>query len=267
MYFIVLIIFLLGLSLGSYANSLIWRLASDVSLKGRSQCPKCRKKISFFDNIPLFSFLVLKGRCRKCKKKISWQYPLLEFFMGLFFILVFLNIFDFKIIDFDLMWRALQEGMVWVLLRDLLAIFLLLLIFVFDWRYYLIPVNLLIIFAPIFWILNMLIGAIWWWSLISAIVVIVFFLSQYIITKKKGLGEGDIWLGGALAFLFPIYQELIIAILLAYFIGSLIGILFIILRKKQWQSKMPLGTFLVTGSIISLFFAESIWQYYWNFFL
>ncbi len=267
MYFIVLMIFLLGLSLGSYANSLIWRLASDVSFKGRSQCPKCRKKIVFFDNIPLFSFLILKGRCRNCKKKISWQYPIIELAMGIFFVLAFLNIFNFQILDLDLMWQVLQEGMIWILLRDLLAIFLLLIIFVFDWRYYLIPVNLLIIFVPFFWLFNILAGITWWWPLLSAVVVIAFFLAQYIITKKKGLGEGDIWLGGALAFLFPVYQELIIAILLAYFIGSVVGILFIILKKKKWQSKMPLGTFLVIGSIISLFFAKSIWQAYWNFFL
>ncbi len=267
MYFIALIIFLFGLSLGSYANSLIWRLASDISLKGRSQCPKCRQKISFFDNIPLFSFLLLKGRCRDCKQKISWQYPLLELAMGIFFVLVFLNIFNWQILDLDLMWQALQGGLIWVLLKDLFAIFLLLIIFVFDWRYYLIPVNLLIIFTPFFWFFNILSGITWWWPLISAVIVVAFFLSQYIITKRKGLGEGDIWLGGALAFLFPVYQELIIAILLAYFIGSIIGVLFIALKKKEWQSKMPLGTFLVIGSIISLFFADIIWQAYWNFFL
>lgn len=267
MYFIILIIFLLGLSLGSFANSLIWRLANDLSFKGRSVCPKCKKTINFFDNIPLFSFLVLRGRCRNCQKKISWQYPLLELAMGVFFVLAFLNVFDFQIIDLDLMWLDLKSGLIWLLLRDLLAIFLLLIIFVFDWRYYLIPVNLLIIFTPFFYLFNLLLGVTWWWSIISAIAVIAFFLFQYLITKGKGIGEGDIWLGGALAFLLPIYQELIIAILLAYFIGSLVGIFFIVLRKKKWQSKMPLGTFLVIGSIISLFFADFIWQAYWNFFL
>jgi leader peptidase (prepilin peptidase) / N-methyltransferase len=267
MYFIALIIFLLGLSLGSFANSLIWRLANDLSFKGRSQCPKCHQKIRFFDNIPIFSFLILKGRCRNCKQKISWQYPLLELMMGIFFVLVFLNIFDFQILDLNLMWQVLKDGMIWALLRDLLAIFILLIIFVFDWRFYLIPVNLLIIFVPFFWLFNILLGITWWWPLLAAVIVVAFFLFQFLITKGKGLGEGDIWLGGTLAFLFPVYQQLIITILLAYFLGSIIGILFIVFKKKQWQSKMPLGVFLVIASIISLFFAEFIWQYYWGFFI
>lgn len=267
MYFIALILFLLGLSLGSFANSLIWRLANNISFKGRSQCPKCRKRIIFFDNIPLFSFLILKGRCRNCKEKISWQYPLLELAMGIFFVLIFLNIFNWQILDLGIMWQTLQDGLIWDLLKNLSVIFLLLIIFVFDWRFYLIPINLLIIFVPFFWFFNILSGITWWWPLLLAVIVVAFFLFQFIVTKGKGLGEGDIWLGGALAFIFPIYQNLIIAILLAYFIGSIVGILFIILKKKQWQSKMPLGTFLVIGSIISLFFAEAIWQYYWNLFL
>lgn len=267
MYIIAIIVFILGLILGSYVNSLIWRLANDISFKGRSQCPYCRQKIYFYDNIPLLSFVFLKGRCRNCKQKISWQYPIVELSLGLLFVLVFLNIFDFSILSLEDMWAQLKAGDFWLLLRNWLAVFLLTIIFVFDWRYLLIPVNLLIIFSPIFWLLNFLNGVTWWWPLLAAILVAAFFLFQFLITKGKGLGEGDIYLGATLGFLFPLHQELIVAILLSYFIGSIVGILFIIFKKKKWQTKMPLGTFLVIGSILSMFFGKIIWQSYWNFFL
>jgi prepilin signal peptidase PulO-like enzyme (type II secretory pathway) len=267
MYFIAFIIFLLGLSLGSFANSLIWRLANDISFKGFSQCPKCRQKLYFYDNIPLFSFLFLKGRCRFCSKNISWQYPLVEFIMGFLFLLIFLNAFEFQIVNLVDMWETLRSGLIWGLARDLLAVFLLTIIFIFDFKYLLIPVNLLLIFAPLFWLFNILDGTVWWWPLLAALGVGIFFLFQFLITKGKGLGEGDIWLGTTLGFLFPIYQELIVVILLSYFIGSLVGIFFIIFKKKNWQTKMPLGTFLVIASIFVIFFGENIWQIYWKFFL
>lgn len=267
MYFIVFIVFILGLSLGSYANSLIWRLANDVSFKGFSQCPKCRQRLFFYDNIPLFSFLFLRGRCRFCKKKISWQYPIVEFSMAILFLLVFLNIFEFQILALEEMWSALQSGIIWTLLRDLLAVFLLTIIFVFDFKYLLIPVNLLLIFTPLFWILNVLVGITWWWPVLAALGAAAFFLIQFLITRGKGLGEGDIWFGATLGFLFPIYQELIVVILISYFIGSLIGVFFIIFKKKNWQTKLPLGTFLVIGSILTIFFGDIIWQSYWKFFL
>lgn len=267
MYLILILVFLLGLVLGSFANSLIWRLANDISFKGRSKCPNCRQKIKYFDNIPLISFIILKAKCRYCKQKISWQYPLVEFSVALLFLLVFLKISDFQIVSLGEYWSILSSGAIWQLLRDLLAVFLLTIIFVFDWRYLLIPVNLLLIFTPFFWLFNILLGISWWLPLLSAAIVTCFFLFQFLITKGKGLGEGDIWLGASLGFLFPLYHQLIVAILLAYFIGSIIGIVFIIFKKKKWQAKLPLGTFLVIASIISMFFADNIWQYYWNFWL
>ncbi len=267
MYFIAFIVFILGLSLGSFANSFIWRLANDVSFKGFSQCPKCRQKLFFYDNIPLFSFLFLKGRCRFCEKKISWQYPLVELTMGLLFLLVFLNVFNFQILNLVEMWEILQSGAIWLLLRDFLAVFLLIIVFVFDFKYLLIPVNLLIILAPLFWLLNVLIGVNWWWPILAALGATLFFLIQFLITKGKGLGEGDIWLGATLGFLFPIYKELVVVILLSYFIGSLVGIFSIIFKKKNWQTKLPLGTFLVIASILTMFFGETIWQSYWKIFL
>ena len=93
-------IFFLGLIFGSFLNCLIWRLYKGETVLGRSYCPKCKKEIKWFDNIPVVSFFVLKKKCRFCNKKISWQYPLVEIITGLLFFLAFYFNFinDFSII-------------------------------------------------------------------------------------------------------------------------------------------------------------------------
>ena len=85
----ILLVFLLGLVIGSFLNCVIYRIEKEESILGRSYCPKCGRVLSFFDLFPLFSWLFLKGRCRYCKEKISWQYPLVEFFTGFWFALIF----------------------------------------------------------------------------------------------------------------------------------------------------------------------------------
>ena len=85
-------IFLIGLCFGSFANVCIYRLPkSKQTLAGRSYCPKCKKKIKWFDNIPVLSYFLLNGKCRSCKKKISPQYLIVELIMGFGFLLIFLN--------------------------------------------------------------------------------------------------------------------------------------------------------------------------------
>ena len=92
-FFIFLVfIFLIGLCFGSFANVCIYRLPkSKQTLSGRSYCPKCKKKIKWFDNIPVLSYFLLNGKCRSCKKKISSQYFIVELITGLGFLLIFLN--------------------------------------------------------------------------------------------------------------------------------------------------------------------------------
>src|SRR3989338_11686015 len=81
------IVFLFGLVVGSFLNSVIYRLGKGESaLKGRSYCPQCKHPLSWQDLIPLLSFVLLKGKCRYCKAHISWQYPLVELATGILFV-------------------------------------------------------------------------------------------------------------------------------------------------------------------------------------
>ena len=97
--FFTIIFFALGLIIGSFLNVVIYRINTSKSLGGRSACMSCRNQLCWFELIPFFSFLGLKGRCRNCKTKISLQYPLVEFLTGMLFVFIFLKFQSLLLID------------------------------------------------------------------------------------------------------------------------------------------------------------------------
>lgn len=246
------VIFLVfGMLIGSFINCLAWRLYQEETILGRSYCPKCLNKIKWYDNIPLISFLILKGKCRSCAKSISWQYPLVELITGLLFGTSFL-IFGSEPI---------------ILLKSLVVISILVLVFIFDFRWYLIPVSVLVwgglIIIALGVVSNLFILGYYLFSVIVTIsLAVVFFGAQYLITKGKGLGEGDIWLGAFLGAAFSNVLDLTVAVLGAYFIGALVAISLVLSGNKKWGSKLPLGVFLSLGGLISLFWGQEIASWY-----
>ncbi len=244
--------FIFGLLIGSFINCLAWRLYKEETILGRSYCPKCLKQLHWFDNIPLLSFLLLKGKCRNCSQNISWQYPLVELITGLLFAFSFVSFYDLS----------------WLLfLKVALAIVVLVLVFIFDFRWFLIPVNFLIWSTVAVLIIGYFsysygLGSYIVAAFISIIASMLFFAVQYWITKGKGIGEGDIWLGMFLGAFFVNLSDLIVAILSAYFIGSIVGLVLVALKKKKISSKLPLGVFLVIGAIITIFFGQDIISWY-----
>src|SRR3972149_8377337 len=86
-----ILIFILGLIVGSFISALTFRLPRNISvLKGRSFCDYCKKMINWYDNIPLFSYLILRGKCRSCRKNISLRYPIIEIICGIVFLLIYI---------------------------------------------------------------------------------------------------------------------------------------------------------------------------------
>jgi leader peptidase (prepilin peptidase) / N-methyltransferase len=246
------VIFLIfGMLIGSFINCLAWRLYKDETILGRSYCPKCLSQIKWYDNIPVISFLLLKGKCRSCSKTISWQYPAVELITGLLFYLAF-SFF----------------GLVPVyLIKSLVIISILVLVFIFDFRWYLIPVSALLWGGVAVVILGALaypynLGSYLFALLVTIALGALFFGAQYLITRGKGLGEGDIWLGMFLGIAFPNVLELAVAILSAYFIGAIVGVGLLVSGNKKWSSKLPLGVFLSIGAIISLFWGQQIASWY-----
>ena len=244
---------LIGLVIGSFINCLIWRLYKDETIGGRSYCPKCRKQIDWYDNIPILSFLLLKGKCRHCQKPISWQYPLVEIITALLFLLTFLA--DSQAPQFSIL-----------ILRDWLIIITLMIVFVYDARWQLIPMTLVWPMSVVFFILNICLGVSWLSLVISGAIAAAFFLVQYIVTKKKGLGEGDIWLGLMLGLSFPSLGQLLLILVVSYFVGSLVGVALILFKKQGRKTKIALGPFLAFGAIITLIWGEKIINWYSSFF-
>jgi len=244
---------LIGLVVGSFLNCLIWRLYKDETIGGRSYCPKCRQQIDWYDNIPVLSFLLLRGKCRHCQKNISWQYPLVEVITALLFLLTFLA-------------NSQEPQFSLLILRDWLIVITLVIVFVYDARWQLIPMTLVWPMSVIFFVLNILLGFSWVSLLVSGAIAAIFFLIQYIVTKKKGLGEGDIWLGLMLGLSFPGLGQLLLILVVSYFVGSLVGLALIIFKKQGGKTKIALGPFLAFGAIITLIWGEKIINWYSSFF-
>ena len=251
-FLIYIFVFFLGACLGSFVNVLIYRTHKNLSLiKEGSFCPKCKKSIKWYDNVPILSYLFLGGKCRFCKKKISIQYPLVELVTGLLLLASF--------------YYHLPSGeqLVWFFLRDSILIIFLVAIFVYDLKWYLIPDRFslpLIVFA---FLANIILG----YSPLDLIIGIVigagFFFLQFVVSKGKWIGGGDIRLGAVMGAGLG-FQGTIVALFIAYMLGSVIGIALLSFGKKKWKSKLPLGVFLVPATLISLFYSQAIVDWYFS---
>ncbi len=242
-------VFLLGLIIGSFLNCLIWRLHTGESLGDRSYCPKCLKQINWYDNIPLVSFLILKGKCRFCGQVISWQYPLVEFFTGVLFLLSFYLYFT-------------ESPNYLLIARNWFILSVLIVVFVYDLKWRLILDKVMIPSIIMVLVLNLFLDLFWWDIIFSAIIGGAFFLLQFLISQGRWIGGGDIRLGFFMGASLASVSGIVLAIFVSYLLGSVIGVGLIVLGKKKWGSEVPLGVFLAIGTVISLFWGPEIVQWY-----
>jgi len=241
---------ILGGLWGSFANVCIYRLPQDKGvISGRSYCPKCKKKIVWYDNIPLISYFLLDGKCRKCKKKISGQYALVEFI---------------SILSFFCIYYLYGITLTTLLLIILSLSFIM--IFFIDLKHFIIP-NVLTFsmmalgfvksfdpnLNPIFPnYINSLIGGIFGYGIIWSI---IFFYKQ--IRKKEGMGLGDAKLLAVIGFWFGW-----IAIPFVIFLSSAIALISVIpdlLKKtKKMSTQIPFGPYIILGTLIYLVFKNNL---------
>jgi len=247
-YYIFLVV-IIGLVFGSFINCLVWRLYKEESLMGSSACPNCFHQIAWYDNIPILSFIILRARCRHCQKKISWQYPLVEFFTALLFVIAFLKNND-------------SSQLLLLLLRDWLVIISFVVVFVYDWRWQLVPMLVVWPMIVIVFVLNLFLGLPFINLIIFGALGAAFFWCLYVATSGRGLGEGDIWLGLLIGVLLPKTELFVIALMLAYFTGAIVGLSLMLLGGKKWKTAIAFGPFLVFGATISLFYGEKIVSWY-----
>jgi len=274
--FFYLIVFVFGLIVGSFLNCVIYRLKTGGSfLKGRSFCPYCKHELSWQDLIPIFSFLILKGECRYCGEKISIQYPAVETATGLLFLLIFNpSTKDFLLCSAEHS-RSLEcFGFQFLtpLYYFIISCFLII-VFVYDLKHFIIPdrvIYLAIIITFLYNIFHSLFiihnSKFLIQSLSSAFGAALFFLLIVLVSRGRWMGVGDI----KLAFLMGLFlgwPNILVALFLAFFIGAVIGIILMVLKKKNLKSEIPFGPFLVTGTFLALFWGEKIIHWYLNFVL
>lgn len=253
------LVFIFGLFLGSFLNVVIFRLRREETfVRGRSKCLFCSHQLHPQDLIPFFSYFYLGGKCRYCKHKFSVQYPLVELLTALSLVLVFIKVIPSDIYQATYMqWLALLNW--WV------AVAFLILIFVYDLKYYLVADAVVLPATAIAFVFNLVLGMDIWQLLLACLVGAGFFLLQFVVSKGKWIGEGDIRIGLFMGALLG-WPHVLLALVLSYTLGSVISIFLILGNKKKWTDRVPFGTFLTMGTFATLLYGSEIIQWYFNLF-
>ena len=140
----------------------------------------------------------------------------------------------------------------------------LIIIFIYDLKYYLILDQVIIPASLLAFVSNLVLGLTWWPLLLAAAVASGFFLLQYVLSRGQWIGGGDIRLGFYLGLLLG-WPGILVALFLAYISGSLIGLSLIGFGRKTMKSRLPFGTFLTAASFLALLYGQPLWAWYWNF--
>lgn len=263
------IIAMMGLVVGSFLNVCISRIPEEQSIvKPRSRCPKCKKLIPWYDNIPVISYLILKGKCRFCNEKISIQYPMIELGFAAMIVHVYVRFNQF---GYDRNTLLLLTGYYGILCACLLVAT------VIDLYHYIIPdeVNVAGLIAAV-------IGAVAFPQLVGAVSHL-----DGLIHSALGIGVGYaslrfvVWIGSiifrkeamglgdpkflAMIGAFLGWKQAFLVILLSSFLGALIGGLFVLFfRKNKQDTVIPYGPFLAIGAYISMLYGETLMNWYFS---
>ncbi|MBI2028739.1 MAG: prepilin peptidase [Candidatus Levybacteria bacterium] len=252
----IIFIFLVGTAIGSFLNVLVDRLPRGEGVfGGRSHCDKCKKDLAWYDLIPLFSFLILRGKCRYCHTPLSLYYPVVELTTGILFVLVFVFL-GARIMNQEL--RILDYI---TLVYYFIIISSLIVVFFTDLKYGIIPdaivaPSIFVSFPYLFFnhyslILN---------HLLSGGGAFLFFLFLFLITKGRGMGFGDVKLSFLLGLVLG-FPKIAVALYISFLTGAIVGCILIIWKRKRLHgTKIPFGPFLVFGTLLTIFLGEQIMQ-------
>lgn len=256
--FYLLVVFVFGLVLGSFLNVVIYRLPRKESLiLPASHCPNCQHPLAYKDNIPVFSFILLKGKCRYCKKPISWRYPLVELLTALLLTAVFWR-WQFSFTFFTA------------------AILLLLLIAVsfIDIDHKIIPNKIIVPALTVFSLLipvqyfsgakllNLLTNN--WYDPLIGFFLGGGFLFLLALLWSGGMGGGDIKLMAFIGLFLGGYT--VVALFISFLLGALGGVLAMVFFGKNRKDKIPFGPYLALGAIFTLFFGQPLINWYFSLF-
>ena len=244
---IIIITFFLGAIVGSFLNVCIYRIPREISIvRPGSFCPHCNKPVGVFHNIPIVSYLILRGKCSSCSASISWRYPAVEIIAALM-TLVTLRHFGFSL-----------EGAAFLIL-----FYLLIVIAFIDLEHLIIPDSLLLASVGALCLLIFKFPS--WLTLYETVVgSVVFggflymagFLGK-LLFKKESLGFGDIKLGFVLgAFLG--WRLVVVSLYGAFFLAAIFAVMGLLIKKMKFGQMIPFGPFLILGSLVGIFLGDWI---------
>ena len=252
-FFYSFLIFLLGACLGSFANVCIYRLPKNKQIvSGRSFCPKCKKKINWYDNLPLISFILLNRKCRNCNKVIPTRYFIVELITGIVFLLIYLNF----------------ENLNTIIFLSILSL-ILIIIFYIDLENFIIPDSLNFSIMGLALFKNFLPN--FNTSLIheinqSIVGGMVGYISIWLIiylykTFKKidGMGLGDAKLMAGIGLLFG-WQSIPFVL----FVSSILGLIFVvpslIKKQKNMRTEIPFGPFIILACLVYFVYGSLLYD-------
>ncbi|MFZ3588333.1 prepilin peptidase [Bacillus sp. DJP31] len=249
-FFLYSYIFIIGLVLGSFFNVVGLRVPNNESIvRPRSACPNCHQTLTPLQLIPVVSYLLQRGKCRTCQLRISPIYPSIELTSGLLFVAA----------SFVVGWR-LELFIAWTFIS------LLMIIFVSDIKYMIIPDKVLAIFAVLLLVERLSLSPLtpWWDSFLGAAVGIIL-LMTIIVVSKGGMGGGDMKLFGVIGIVLG-WKLVLVAFFLSTVIGTLVATIGLLIGKVKRKQPFPFGPSIVCGSLLTYFYGEKIIGWYLGFF-
>lgn len=244
---------LFGLVVGSFLNVVIYRLPLGQSLATPpSRCRKCGYSLRWFDNIPILSWVFLRGRCRKCGVRVSWQYPLVELITGVLFVLV--------------VWLTPMGPLV---ASRLILVCILIALFGIDLEHQILPNSITlpgIVIGVLFSLIaapgikDALIGVLIGGGILYAIAG-----AYYLWRREEGMGMGDVKML-AMIGAFLGWKAVLVTLVLASFSGAFIGLGMMAVQRGGMKYALPFGTFLALGSLAAMFVGEPLVTWYAGFF-
>ena len=242
-----ILIFLTGLILGSFYNVVGLRIPEKESIiVPRSACPSCGQPLSPFEMVPVLSYLALKGKCGTCQSGISPLYPIMEIVTGVLFVSA----------PMLLGWR-MELLVAWALIS------LLLIIFVSDYVYMLIPNKILLFFAVFMFLLRIFIPLDPWWDMFAGAAagfVIPFFIA---IISKGGIGGGDIKLFSLIGLVMGV-KGLLLSFMFSTLLGAVFGVIGLAAGLVKKGKPIPFGPFIAMGALTAYFFGQEVLDWYWK---
>ncbi len=219
-------VFFLGSAFGSFLNVLIDRPMQGKTMGGRSSCDYCGHQLSWYELIPIISYVILRGRCMNCHRKLSLQYPLVEALTGVLFVLAYPSFF-FVLILFSLLGIIVSDSK-YLIIPDwaVVSIFIAGLFISMD--------RLPLMFA-------------------SSCIVTMLFLLAYVLTYGTSMGFGDVKLVFVLGFVLPL-PLLLLGLYIGIMLGGIVAFYLLLAKKAGMKSAISFGPFLAIGSIISLYY-------------